>query len=735
MNRRPRLLDLIPCLLPLLCLPWLGLTGCSLDRGDRQAGRQALARWEDRRLAPQDSLVALLHHDDAHLRLAAARTAGLIGRSDVLGDLLELVDDPSSTVARQAAFSLGLLKDTAAIEKLEQAALHAPDPGLRVAALEGLGQLPYSGQALMTAALKPEPDEAMAGWNGLRNVAARADSSALDQTLSQGLLQPCNEVLWRVLRCVERAPWAHLTPAVAPHAHSSHTQVRVHAYRALARLGGKPALDALLDAGQDHQDFKSRQRVRVEVAFLRALGTLAPLELALPEEQADPRRDFLVGSMISGAGHEHPHVAMTALAAMAAAVQDLPLPPEAAQQESLLPVWRIRLARAAAGHREHPDVQVQAAAVRAWALLRGAGSGLALEGLMTPEVDAQVGAAVLFAASRVHPMPLRVLAPWCAVGIPTPALRVAALEGLVHVFENRPTTLPADMTTEYAIDTLTRAAADPDFVVACTAADLLSRFPSRLGLTALVELWDQAEGPARADLQLAVLGSLESMGTAVEGLRRPDPSGGSPDPLLGSVAGLLRESFDSIDLRVRDKGRDAALATGQLPDQLIPSAGSLLATMPAYKRIPGEAPLTLPFDAPRVRCVTDSGDIIIQLDGKLAPNTCAKFLDLIRQGFYDDLDFHRVVPDFVVQGGCPRGDGWGGPGFTNRSEWSRTPYERSVVGIAHSGKDSGGSQFFITLSEQPHLNGRYTVFGRVVEGMEVADRLTAGARFHLEILD
>jgi len=125
---------------------------------------------------------------------------------------------------------------------------------------------------------------------------------------------------------------------------------------------------------------------------------------------------------------------------------------------------------------------------------------------------------------------------------------------------------------------------------------------------------------------------------------------------------------------------------------------------------------------------------VIQLDGRLAPNTCATILALIEQGFYDDLSFHRVVPDFVIQGGCPRGDGWGGPGYCIRSEWSRLSFERGTVGIAHSGKDTGGSQFFVTLSEQPHLNGRYTIFGEVTEGMEVVDLITPGDRFTLEIL-
>jgi len=99
------------------------------------------------------------------------------------------------------------------------------------------------------------------------------------------------------------------------------------------------------------------------------------------------------------------------------------------------------------------------------------------------------------------------------------------------------------------------------------------------------------------------------------------------------------------------------------------------------------------------------------------------------------MNFHRIVPDFVVQGGDPDGGGWGGPGFSIRSEWSQAKYKRGAVGIAHSGKDTGGSQFFVTLSPQPHLNGRYTIIGQVTKGMDVVDRLEVTDTFRLELVD
>jgi len=123
---------------------------------------------------------------------------------------------------------------------------------------------------------------------------------------------------------------------------------------------------------------------------------------------------------------------------------------------------------------------------------------------------------------------------------------------------------------------------------------------------------------------------------------------------------------------------------------------------------------------------TSKGEIEIELLFDAAPLTVLNFIDLVTEGFYEGLIFHRVVPNFVVQGGCPRGDGWGGPPYFIRCEYSDLPYERGTVGIATSGRDTGGSQFFITHSPQPHLEGRYTVFGQVLYGMDVVDRIVVG---------
>jgi len=130
--------------------------------------------------------------------------------------------------------------------------------------------------------------------------------------------------------------------------------------------------------------------------------------------------------------------------------------------------------------------------------------------------------------------------------------------------------------------------------------------------------------------------------------------------------------------------------------------------------------------SPIVRIRTESGDIVVRLEAVHSPVTTARILGLVDAGFYDGLTFHRVIPGFVAQGGDPRGDGYGGPGWTLRDELGRLPFVRGTVGIALAGRDTGGSQFFVTTADHPQLDGRYTVLGRVVEGMEVVDSLLPG---------
>jgi cyclophilin family peptidyl-prolyl cis-trans isomerase len=112
-----------------------------------------------------------------------------------------------------------------------------------------------------------------------------------------------------------------------------------------------------------------------------------------------------------------------------------------------------------------------------------------------------------------------------------------------------------------------------------------------------------------------------------------------------------------------------------------------------------------------------------------APKTVENFVTLAKKGFYNGLGFHRVVPDFVVQGGCPKGDGTGGPGYQIKAEFNKQKHVRGSVAMARSSSpDSAGSQFYITYGATPHLDNNYTVFGKVVSGMEEVDRIKQGDR-------
>lgn len=127
---------------------------------------------------------------------------------------------------------------------------------------------------------------------------------------------------------------------------------------------------------------------------------------------------------------------------------------------------------------------------------------------------------------------------------------------------------------------------------------------------------------------------------------------------------------------------------------------------------------------------TEKGDMKVKLFPNEAPNTTANFASLAKSGFYDGLNFHRVIAGFVAQGGCPNGDGRGGPGYRIKCEVQNNPHKhlKGTLSMAHAGRDTGGSQFFICFAPQPHLDGEHTVFGRIEdkESLKVLDFIKQG---------
>jgi cyclophilin family peptidyl-prolyl cis-trans isomerase len=131
-------------------------------------------------------------------------------------------------------------------------------------------------------------------------------------------------------------------------------------------------------------------------------------------------------------------------------------------------------------------------------------------------------------------------------------------------------------------------------------------------------------------------------------------------------------------------------------------------------------------DLPRVKITTNQGDVVVELFEDDAPNTVANFVELSEKGFYDGLVFHRVIADFMIQGGCPQGTGTGGPGYQFADECRGNPHKvvKHTLCMANAGPDTNGSQFFLVTAQScPWLDGKHTVFGKVVEGAKVVDAI------------
>jgi cyclophilin family peptidyl-prolyl cis-trans isomerase/HEAT repeat protein len=257
------------------------------------------------------------------------------------------------------------------------------------------------------------------------------------------------------------------------------------------------------------------------------------------------------------------------------------------------------------------------------------------------------------------------------------------------------------------------ALSDPDEGVRTIAADWLADHPvvplANLAGALTAALRDESiESPLGVIKALAARGEAEprERGAAVELLER---TGRQPSYALRreAAAGLTR-----LGRPAPPPGPAQSLEAGAGGDELR-----------SYREIIERT------RRPRtVEVRTNRGTFRLRIDCPRAPRTCLNFLDLAGQHFYDGLLFHRVVPDFVVQAGDPRGDGYGGPGYVLGDEVNRLRYRRGILGMALAGPDTGGSQFFITLSPQPHLDGGYTAFGEVVAGAEVLDAIQAGDR-------
>jgi cyclophilin family peptidyl-prolyl cis-trans isomerase len=268
----------------------------------------------------------------------------------------------------------------------------------------------------------------------------------------------------------------------------------------------------------------------------------------------------------------------------------------------------------------------------------------------------------------------------------------------------------ASMPLEDSIHALFVAALrDPDFYVRATVIGALADRPLAADLAAVLASYGQAASDSANDARLAA---------------------------IQYVAALWKRDSTSINATLL-----AQLARMPAPtDPLERAAGKSIPAWSMWSRAPTTArplpwyhevvsAIVMPAHAGKPAQATINtvrGPIRLELFGAEAPITVWNFLSLARSGYYRNTRFHRVVPNFVAQDGDPRDDGNGGPGYAIRDEMNRHRYERGAVGMALSGPDTGGSQYFITHSPQPHLDGHYTVFGQVIRGYDVLDKLVQG---------
>jgi cyclophilin family peptidyl-prolyl cis-trans isomerase len=635
---------------------------------------QKLARileLEDTRSAGAGELDRYLRDPDRSIRRRAALAAGRLGERSLVPTLVDLMNDAEAEVRQMAAFALGLVGDPRAADRL-LASLKDTEGIVRARSAEALGRLGDPRVAPALAAFVVEQAPKTPGV-----ITIRGDD-------------PGNP----------RDPWVELRLALF----------------SLYRLkDAKAAAAALLAGSEPRFDWWA-------AAFLAA-------RLESP---------LLKPVLVAAAASSDP-------LSRAFAARGLGALKEASAVELLSTLTR------------DPEESVSAAAVKALAALGDAKGVPAVAALLDARSPALVREALR--ALAVLPGERRLREHLVGlVGAREPWLRGPALQALARSDRDG-----------FAL-VLSSLDPDPEWSVRAALADALSEVGDEVALSVLYSM-------LKGDDPRALPGVLQAVrkargADAVDTLRRhlehPDvavraaaaeglaalKAQGQSDVLLAAYrrsladGALLEARLSLIAALAEQKDTRAAEALGEIvgadPFRVVRvRAAAALAGLGGTPRDVGiEKPrpavdyrvAMAPYDtrpdprlySPRAFLKTRHGTIEVLLDVVETPLTTASFIDLARRGFYDGLTFHRVEPGFVVQGGCPRGDGTGGPGYTLRCEISQRPYGRGAVGMALSGKDTGGSQFFITLEPQPHLDGGFTLFGQVVNGMDVVGKIRPG---------
>ena len=626
---------------------------------------------EDQRRAGGGDVERALHDPDRGVRRRGALAAGRIAAPELVPPLVELMNDQEIEVRRMAAFALGLAASPLAVERL-LASLKDADGQVRGRAAEALGRIGDVRAAVPIARLVID-----ALPKTIDRMTVRGDDPG--DPAAQWSEQRLALFALARLKDVPAARLALLDGARPRFDWWASTWVAMR----LESPELRPVLVAAVASDEPQQR-------ALAARGLGALGDASAVDWLLPLVR-DPDETVVMQALRALGAIADPRgrgAATSALEASSDVVRR-----EALRTLSLLPpnpALGERLVRQVASR----DPWIRAAALQALAANDREEFALVLSG-MDPDRDWRVRAALAEALGRGGGE--------MSVGILHPMLRdedprvVSAVLGALAAARGKD-----------SLDTLRRHLEHPDLGVRVAAAEAVSGLSPAAMSPALVAAWRRGLGDGELEARLAALQALAA--------QKDDAAG------AGLAEAARRDPERAVRVRAASLLHAAGgQATSPGPQQVSRAPLDYRLAMAPYDPRPG-----VPLYTPRAFLKTRHGTIEIHLDVVEAPLTTASFLSLARRGFYDGLSFHRVEPGFVVQGGCPRGDGNGGPGYTLRCEITRRAYGRGAVGMALSGKDTGGSQFFITLSPQPQLDGGYTLFGQVVAGMDVVDRIRPG---------
>lgn len=640
----------------------------------------AIIRLENRR-APAKELAKFAMHPKDEIQKRAAIALGRSQDPDAAPTLVDMLRSGSPAVRVEAAFALGQLAQPNTAKVLRRFLSDEKDLEVRLHLIESLGKaasdssLDSIDSTLVALMADDIPIIRAEAALTVGRLAHRRFSRPSWSIKLVELLQDDNEeVRWRSAYALFRLADAATAPALEKALHDRSPRVQMQAARALGMLNDRKAVPALSQQAHTDPDW------RVRVNATSALGNLITPEHDLTTPDLLPTTD------------DNMHVRLAALRAISTAYEHARKDPTSLQTPSATIEFLISRLETphANGHVAFGwQEQVAAAQALAQALGKEALSHLTpLAGNANSHVRAGLAQAL---GATMSPEAFPLLEK--LANDETALVRVTALEAL-----------PKISAQKQALPIYLKALASGDEVLTAVAAQNLA-----------------ADSTGRQEHALAILEAYQHLAQPVN-----IESAQMIFSALADCGNLEAQPWLERALSATDKPYAAAAA----------NALKKLTGQDYSDKLPGETQPHADFQYEEIAKLrnasavveTDAGEFELQFFPEDAPLVSLNFVRLAERKFFDGLLIHRVVPNFVVQTGDPRGDMWGSPGYSVRSEFSRLRYTRGMVGMASVGPDTEGSQWFITHSDQPHLDGRYTIFARVRKGMEVVDTLQVGNR-------